>query len=113
MANDRYKVAYAESGGQRVAVAGFRILKFPATGKTLHVDALVTDNGRWSQCFGEALLRLFEFARQSNWQTIGLDSGVHRLRAYKFHFTQRMHISNFHFDLAQNQAEQVAKPEEH
>lgn len=96
-----YQTAFLESDGQVVAVAGFRFFNMLATGKTLYVDDLVTDETRRSQGFGEALLKwLIELARKSDCQTFSLESGVHRRRAHRFYFAQGMSIADFHFQLS-------------
>jgi GNAT superfamily N-acetyltransferase len=95
-----YKLAFVESAGAIVAVAGFRVIHMLSSGKTLYVDDLVTDADRRSQGFGDVLLNwLIELARRSNCQTFSLDSGVHRQRAHRFYFVQGLHISDFHFQL--------------
>jgi GNAT superfamily N-acetyltransferase len=98
-----YKLAFLESEGQVVAVAGFRIYHMLATGKTMYVDDLVTDANARSQGFGEALLKwLIELSRKQKCETFSLDSGTHRRRAHRFYFVQGMHIANYHFELALN-----------
>jgi GNAT superfamily N-acetyltransferase len=101
--NEGYKLAFLESEGQVVAVAGFRIYHMLATGKTMYVDDLVTDENARSQGFGEALLKwLIELSRRQKCETFSLDSGTHRRRAHRFYFVQGMHIANYHFELALN-----------
>ena len=95
-----YTIAFVESEGQVVALAGFRFYHMLATGKTLYVDDLVTDESRRSQGFGEALMQwLIELARSSNCRMFSLDSGTQRKRAHRFYFVQGMHIANYHFEL--------------
>jgi len=96
-----YQIAFLESEGQVVAVAGFRFFRMLATGKTLYVDDLVTYEAQRSRGFGEALLEwLIDLARNSDCQTFSLESGVQRRRAHRFYFMQGMHISDFHFQLS-------------
>lgn len=98
--SEGYRLAFAETEGAVVAVAGFRVIHMLSSGKTLYVDDLVTDVACRSQGVGEALLKwLVELARGSNCETFSLDSGVHRRRAHRFYFAQGMHISDFHFQL--------------
>ena len=95
-----YTLAFVESEGQVVAVAGFRYYHMLATGKTLYVDDLVTDEARRSERFGEALIQwLIELARSSHCRMFSLDSGTQRRRAHRFYFMQGMHIANYHFEL--------------
>lgn len=98
-----YKLAFLEREGQVLGVAGFRIYHMLATGKTMYVDDLVTDEKARSQGVGEALLKwLIELSRQQRCETFSLDSGTHRRRAHRFYFVQGMHIANYHFELALN-----------
>ncbi len=98
-----YKLAFLESEGQVLGVAGFRIYHMLATGKTMYVDDLVTDANSRSQGIGEALLQwLIELSRKQKCETFSLDSGTHRRRAHRFYFAQGMHIANYHFELALN-----------
>jgi GNAT superfamily N-acetyltransferase len=71
-----------------------------ATGKTLYVDDLVTDEAARSQGHGERMLDwLIEQAREAGCSMFSLDSGTHRQSAHAFYFRQRMRISSFHFVL--------------
>ena len=98
-----YKLAFVEREGQVAGVAGFRIYHMLATGRTMYVDDLVTDEKARSQGVGEALLKwLIELSRKQKCETFSLDSGTHRRRAHRFYFVQGMHIANYHFELALN-----------
>jgi GNAT superfamily N-acetyltransferase len=98
-----YKLAFLERKGQVVGVAGFRIYHMLATGKTMYVDDLVTDEKARSQGVGEALLKwLIDLSRKEKCETFSLDSGTHRRRAHRFYFAQGMHIANYHFEVALN-----------
>lgn len=100
-AREGYRLAFLESGGQIVAVAGFRIYHMLATGRTMYVDDLVTDENARSEGFGEALLKwLIELSRKEKCEMFSLDSGTHRRRAHRFYFAQGMHIANYHFELS-------------
>jgi len=96
-----YKLAFLEREGRVAGVAGFRIYHMLATGKTMYVDDLVTDENTRSQGVGEALLKwLIELSRNQKCGMFSLDSGTHRGRAHRFYFVQGMHIANYHFELA-------------
>ena len=56
MAQENWGLIYVEDGGTVAAVSGFRIQECLATGKTLYVDDLVTDESRRGRGFGEKLL---------------------------------------------------------
>jgi len=93
-----FQLVAAEDGGQVVAVAGFRILEVLATGRTLYVDDLVTDDTRRSRGYGKAMLDwLQDYAREQGCETFSLDSGTHRQEAHAFYFRERMRVTSFHF----------------
>jgi GNAT superfamily N-acetyltransferase len=98
MAQERWRLAYVEEGGEVVALAGFRLLECLATGKTLYVDDLVTREDRRSKGHGETLMRWLEDrAVKAGCQTFSLDSGTHRTGAHRFYFRVGMVIPSFHF----------------
>ena len=93
-----YRLAFLEDDGVVAAVAGFRVMEVLATGRTLYVDDLVTDETLRSRGFGKAMLDwLQNFARQSGCETFSLDSGTHRQEAHAFYFRERMRVTSFHF----------------
>jgi len=93
-----FQLVAAEDGGQVVAVAGFRILEVLATGRTLYVDDLVTDDTRRSRGYGKVMLDwLQDYAREQGCETFSLDSGTHRQEAHAFYFRERMRVTSFHF----------------
>ena len=97
-ADEKWRLAYLEDGGEVVAVTGFRILDCMATGKTLYVDDLVTHEDRRSKGYGEKLLIWMEqLAREEGCAVLRLDSGTHRTGAHKFYFRMGMPIVSFHF----------------
>lgn len=93
-----YQLACLEDHGEIVAVGGFRIFGLLATGRTLYIDDLVTDEGGRSRGHGKALLAWIEdYARQQGCDTLSLDSGTHRQDAHAFYLRERMRITSFHF----------------
>jgi GNAT superfamily N-acetyltransferase len=97
-AEEKWRLAYLEEGGEVVAVSGFRILDCMATGKTLYVDDLVTAEDRRSKGHGEKMLGWIEQkAREEGCAVLRLDSGTHRTGAHKFYFRMGMPIVSFHF----------------
>jgi GNAT superfamily N-acetyltransferase len=93
-----YRLAYLETEGAVVAVAGFRVMEMLATGRTLYVDDLVTDEARRSQGYGRMMLEWLQtFAREAGCATFSLDSGTHRQEAHAFYFRERMRVTSFHF----------------
>jgi GNAT superfamily N-acetyltransferase len=51
-----YRLAFVEDEGEVVAVGGYRVMEVLATGRTMYVDDLVTDESRRSSGYGKALL---------------------------------------------------------
>ena len=97
-----YRLAYLLDGdgdeGTVVAVAGFRVMGMLATGRTLYVDDLVTDETQRSRGYGKAMLDwLQNYAREEGCETFSLDSGTHRQEAHAFYFRERMRVTSFHF----------------
>jgi GNAT superfamily N-acetyltransferase len=93
-----YRLAYMEDEGTVVAVAGFRVMEVLATGRTLYVDDLVTDESRRSHGYGKTMLDwLQKYARAAGCETFSLDSGTHRQEAHAFYFRERMRVTSFHF----------------
>jgi GNAT superfamily N-acetyltransferase len=100
-AAEGYKLAYLAEGDAVVAVAGYRYMEMLYTGgKVLYVDDLVTDTNQRSRGYGHTLLSwLREEATRENCGELHLDSGVQRFDAHRFYFSERMHVSSYHFRL--------------
>src|SRR6185437_2923422 len=93
-----YHLAFLEDSGAVAAVAGFRVMEMLATGRTLYVDDLVTDEAKRSQGYGNAMLDwLQDYARKAGCETFSLDSGTQRQEAHAFYFRERMRVTSFHF----------------
>jgi GNAT superfamily N-acetyltransferase len=93
-----YSLAFLEDAGAVAAVAGFRVMEMLATGRTLYVDDLVTDEAKRSLGYGNAMLDwLQEYARKAGCETFSLDSGTQRQEAHAFYFRERMRVTSFHF----------------
>ncbi len=95
-----YRLAYllAEDSGEAVAVAGFRVMEMLATGRTLYVDDLVTDEAQRSRGYGKAMLDWLQaHARDAGCATFSLDSGTQRREAHAFYFREGMRVTSFHF----------------
>ena len=95
-----YRLAYlpAEDPGEAVAVAGFRVMEMLATGRTLYVDDLVTDEAQRSRGHGKAMLDWLQaHARDAGCATFSLDSGTQRREAHAFYFREGMRVTSFHF----------------
>lgn len=93
-----YQLACVLDGGEVVAVAGYRVMEMLASGRTMYVDDLVTDDARRSRGYGKALLDWLQArACEQGCETFSLDSGTHRQEAHAFYFRERMRVTSFHF----------------
>jgi GNAT superfamily N-acetyltransferase len=93
-----WRLIYVEDAGVPVAVSGFRISHWLATGKTLYVDDLIALESHRGKGYAEALMRWMEaLAREQGCATFELDSATHRLGAHRFYHRLKMVISAFHF----------------
>ena len=99
MERDGWRLAFVrDETGRIAACCGFRVQECLATGKTLYVDDLVTDEGCRSAGLGAALLGWVEkLARAEGCETLSLDSGTQRQRAHRFYFRMGLPITSFHF----------------
>ena len=98
--SEGYMLAFLESEGQVVTVAGFRVQHQLASGLTMYVDDLVTAAAHRSKGNGKRMLDwLVARAREQGCETFSLDSGTHRKDAHAFYFREGMRISSFHFML--------------
>lgn len=95
-----YQVAYVESGGEVLCVAGFVVGQKLAWGKHIYVDDLVTSELHRSTGAGAKMIDwLKAHARQLGCTQLHLDSGVQRFAAHKFYLREGFAISSHHFSL--------------
>jgi GNAT superfamily N-acetyltransferase len=95
-----YKVAYVESGGEVLCVAGFVVGKKLAWGKHLYVDDLVTSEHHRSRGAGAKMIAwLKAHALQLGCDQLHLDSGVQRFGAHKFYLREGFNIASHHFSI--------------
>ncbi|WP_447969572.1 GNAT family N-acetyltransferase [Nitrospira sp. M1] len=98
MGAEGYKLAYIETDGDVVAVAGYRISCNLLMGKHLYVDDLVTAKTQRSRGHGDVLVSwLREIAVEQGCHYLHLDSGTHRHEAHKFYFRRGLKITSYHF----------------
>ena len=93
-----FRLAFVEDGGTVVAVAGYRVMEMLASGRTMYVDDLVTDETQRSRGYGKTMLDWLQAqAHAEGCETFSLDSGTHRHEAHAFYFRERMRVTSFHF----------------
>jgi GNAT superfamily N-acetyltransferase len=93
-----YQLAYVESGGVVLCVAGFAIATKLAWGTHLYVDDFVTDDRHRRSGAGARLMDwLKAHARERGCREIHLDSGVSNFAAHGFYLRQGFHIASHHF----------------
>ena len=95
-----YQVAYVESEGEVLCVAGFVIGTKLAWGKHLYVDDLVTAERHRSNGAGARMISwLKAYARRLGCNQLHLDSGVQRFAAHRFYLRERFNIGSHHFSI--------------
>jgi len=93
-----YHLVCLEGPDGPLAVAGYQIRETLIDGRFLHVDDLVTDDGRRSRGHGGELLAwLIERARDLECDSLQLDSGVHREDAHRFYEREGLTRTAYHF----------------
>jgi GNAT superfamily N-acetyltransferase len=96
-----YKVAYVESDGEVLCVAGFVVGTKLAWGKHIYVDDLVTADRHRSKGAGAKMIDwLKDHARELGCEQLHLDSGVQRFGAHRFYLRHGFDISSHHFAVA-------------
>jgi GNAT superfamily N-acetyltransferase len=96
-----YCVAYVESVGDVLCVAGFVVGSKLAWGKHLYVDDFVTSGHHRSKGAGAKMIAwLKDYALQLGCNQLHLDSGVQRFAAHKFYLREGFNIASHHFSIA-------------
>lgn len=96
-----YRVAFVESDGEVLCVAGFVVGTKLAWGRHIYVDDLVTDASRRSEGAGKCMMDwLKSHARENGCEQLHLDSGVQRFAAHKFYLREGFKISSHHCSTA-------------
>jgi GNAT superfamily N-acetyltransferase len=95
-----YRIAYVESDGEIVCVAGFIVGIKLAWGKHIYVDDLVTAESHRSKGAGaKRIAWLKTHARQLGCNQLHLDSGVQRFSAHRFYLREGFNIVSHHFSI--------------
>lgn len=93
-----YQVAYVDSEGEVLCVAGFVVGTKLAWGKHIYVDDLVTAERHRSKGAGARMLSwLKAHARQLGCNQLHLDSGVQRFSAHRSYLREAFDIASHHF----------------
>lgn len=83
---DRYKMFALMDEGEIVAVTGFKPMITLYYGRFVWVSDLVTDTNKRSKGYGEKLLTyVHEWAREKNYESVALSSGLQRTDAHRFY----------------------------
>ena len=93
-----YEIAYVESEGKVLCVAGFTVAMKLAWGQHIYIDDFVTA-GAHRRCGAGAFLIewLKKHARQRGCKQIHLDSSVTNFIAHRFYLNQGFNIASHHF----------------
>ena len=85
-AKDHYKIFALIDEGEIVAVTGFKPMITLYYGRFVWVCDLVTDKNKRSQGYGEKLLTsVHEWAKEHNYESVALSSGLQRTDAHHFY----------------------------
>ncbi|WP_067730581.1 GNAT family N-acetyltransferase [Oceanobacillus damuensis] len=85
-AKDRYKIFALIDEGEIVAVTGFKPMITLYYGRFVWVCDLVTDTNNRSKGYGEKLLTyVHEWAKENNYGSVALSSGLQRTDAHRFY----------------------------
>jgi GNAT superfamily N-acetyltransferase len=92
-----YRVAFIESGGVVVAVAGFRLMHTMAWGRILYLDDLSSLPSQQGRGWGSALLVWLQAeARRLQCEAVHLDTGYHRHAAHKVYLRNGFELNCHH-----------------
>ena len=95
-----YQIAYVESDGEVLCVAGFVVGMKLAWGKHIYVDDLVTADRHRSKGAGAQMIEwLKSHALQLGCNQLHLDSGVQRFAAHRFYLREGFNIGSHHFSI--------------
>ena len=97
-----YQIAYVESDGQVLCVAGFVLGEKLAWGKYIYIDDLVTDEHHRSKGAGKALIDWIKFfAIENGCAQIHLDSYKKRLDTHRFYLREGFDHASHHFSITE------------
>lgn len=98
MFNEGFQICYIGDAHEAYSFAGFRILTFLYSGKTLYVDDFATLPKYRNQGFAKTIFdRVKEIAVRENCDHFSLDSGFQRFDAYRFYLNNELRVESLHF----------------
>lgn len=105
-----YQIAYVESDGEVLCVAGFVVGVKLAWGKHIYVDDLVTADRHRSKGSGAEMIEwLKSYALRQGCNQLHLDSGVQRFAAHRFYLREGFNIASHHFSITDLSGDGQAK----
>lgn len=97
-----YRIAYAETDGEVICVAGFVVGTKLAWGRHVYVDDLVTaERHRSTGAGAKMIVWLKSYAREIGCRELHLDSGVQRFDAHRFYLREGFKIASHHFSMTE------------
>ena len=101
MMDTGYRIAFVDTGAAPApAVAGFRQQEMFHRGKSIYIDDLSTIDAFQNRGYGGKLLDfLIDYAKQLDYNSVHLDSGVQRHDAHRFYVRKGFNITSHHFTL--------------
>ena len=95
-----YELAYVESEGEVLCVAGFIVATKLAWGRHIYIDDFVTTEAHRRRGVGALLIDWLQVhARERGCQQIHLDSRVTNFVAHRFYLRHGFHIASHHFSI--------------
>lgn len=84
--HDKYKMFALVDQDEIVAVIGFKSMITLSSGRYIWICDLVTDTTKRSKGYGEKLLTfVHEWAKENNYVSVSLSSGLQRIDAHRFY----------------------------
>lgn len=98
MFNEGFQICYIGDAREAFSFAGFRILTFLYSGRTLYVDDFATLPKHRKKGYAKIIFdRVKEIAVQENCDHFSLDSSFQRFDAYRFYLNNELRVESLHF----------------
>lgn len=95
--DETYRIAYLESGGKVLGIAGYRIIHSMAWGRIIYLDDLAVLEESQGRGFGAALLKHTQNeAARLGCEAVHLDTGYHRKRAHRTYLRNGFQLESHH-----------------